>query len=384
MTRHRILIAGLGDSGVLTAIRLARYADVTGISVKPGLLSGQELGTRLARPAEWAREYWVPFDRLRGLDRVRIVHASLTGLDLTQRRVFATGMDGNARVEPYDLLVISSGVRNGFWRTPDMQSDSQISAALRAAHDRLAAAESIAVVGGGASAVSSAVNLARVWPHKQVAMYFPGERALTGHHRRTWTHVERTLIDLGVRLYPAHRALVPDAFSGESITSDPIAWRTGQPDVHADAVLWTIGRVRPNTAWLPGELLDVDGFVRVSPHLQVPGHPDIFAIGDVAATDPLRSSARNRADSLLARNIRAALRGKPLRSYRPARRRWGSVLGPQPDGLQVFTPSGFPVRFPAWSIETILRPWIVHRGIYRGVRDNSAVTAGLPGVGGSR
>lgn len=42
-TRKRVVIAGLGDSGVLTAIHLVRHADVVGISVKPALVSGQEL-----------------------------------------------------------------------------------------------------------------------------------------------------------------------------------------------------------------------------------------------------------------------------------------------------------------------------------------------------
>jgi hypothetical protein len=44
------------------------------------------------------------------------------------------------------------------------------------------------------------------------------------------------------------------------------------------------------------------------------------------------------------------------------------VLGPQADGLQVFAPSGHPFRFPAWSVRHVLNPWIVRRGIYRGVR----------------
>lgn len=86
-------------------------------------------------------------------------------------------------------------------------------------------------------------------------------------------------------------------------------------------VLWAIGRVAPNTGWLPAELLDEHGFVRVTPTLQVPGHPEVFAIGDVAATDPLRSSARNRADGLLARNVRAFFDGGTLKAYRAPTRR---------------------------------------------------------------
>ena len=59
VSRKRVVIAGLGDSGLLTAIRLARHADVVGISAKPALVSGQELGVRLARPEDWARDYWI-------------------------------------------------------------------------------------------------------------------------------------------------------------------------------------------------------------------------------------------------------------------------------------------------------------------------------------
>ena len=62
--------------------------------------------------------------------------------------------------------------------------------------------------------------------------------------------------------------------------------------------------------------------------------------------------------------------GRPLRSYRPPKRRWGSVLGPQRDGLEVFAPNGRAFRFPAWSFDRVLMPLIVRWGIYRGVRDN--------------
>jgi apoptosis-inducing factor 2 len=370
MESRRVVIAGLGDSGVLTAIRLARHAEVVGISAKPALVSGQELGWRLSRPHEWARANWIPFDRLRGLDRVRTVHGTLTGLDLAARKVFVRRDDDSTSAEPYDALVISTGVTNGFWRRPHLQSGDQIGDDLRAAHDRLAEADSVSVIGGGAAAVSSAANIARTWPGKKVDLYFPGQRALVGHHPRAWERVQRRLGEAGVVLHPGHRAVIPDGFACDRITSEPVQWSTGQPAASSDAVLWAIGRVRPNTDWLPAEMLDENGFVRVTPELRVPGHPGVFAVGDVAATDPLRSSARNRADGLLANNIRAEFAGRPLRSYRPPRRRWGSVLGPQHDGLEVFAPNGRAITFPAWTFDRVLMPFIVRWGIYRGVREN--------------
>lgn len=372
----KVVVAGLGDSGVLTAISLARNGfDVVGISAKPGLVSGQELGWRISRPEHWARHNWITFDRYRGLDRVRTVHGSMTGLDLAGRTVAITTADGATLAEPYDALVISTGVTNGFWRNPSLQSVADVDADVRAAHDRLSAAASVIVVGGGAAAVSSAVNVARRWPDKQVGLYFPGDRALTQYHPRTWTRIERRLAEAGVALHPGHRAALPDGFTGDEITAGPVQWTTGQQAAEADAVLWTIGRVRPNTAWLPPELLDADGFVRVTPQLRVPDHPGVFAVGDVAATDPQRSSARNRGDAVVAHNVQAEFEGRPLRDYRPPRSRWGSIIGIQRDGLEVFAPNGRAFRFPAWAFERVLMSVIVRRGIYRGIRDEPRVSS---------
>lgn len=364
MSRPRVVVAGLGDSGLLTAIHLARAdVDVVGISSKPGLVSGQELGLRLARPEDWQRDYRIGFDRFRRLDGAEVVHAELTGLDLERRTVHA------GRPVPYDVLVIATGVSNGFWRRPGFQTDAEVSAALTADHARLAAAGSVLVVGGGAAAVGTALQVATRWPGTEVRLAFPGPRALPQHHPRVWAVARRRLERAGVVLLPGHRAEVAPGFAADTITSGPVAWSTGQPSTPADAVVWAIGRVRPNTGWLPEQLLDDDGFVRVAPTLEVPGAPGVFAIGDVAATDALRSSARNRADGLLARNVRAHLAGEPLASYRGRERRWGSVLGPEADGLRVFAPSGHPFRFPAWSVRRVLQPWVVRRGIYRGVRE---------------
>jgi apoptosis-inducing factor 2 len=373
MNRKRVVVAGLGDVGILIAIRLARHADVVGISVKPALVSGQELGVRLSRPDDWARDYWIPFDRFRRLDRVRTVQATLTGLDLTSRTVFGQRDDGTTIAEDYDALVISTGVSNGFWRRPVLQSAAEISADLHAAHNRLAAANSVIVVGGGAAAVSSAVNMATTWPDKRIDLYFPGERALGGYHPRTWNRIQGRLTDLGVGLHPGHRAVVANGSAGDEITGEPVQWSTGQPPASAEAVLWAIGQTQPNTGWLPPELLDQHRFVHVTPELRVPGHEGVYAVGDVAATDPLRSSARNRGDALVAHNIRAEFADRRMRTYRTPGRRWGSLVGAQADGLEVFLPTGHAFRLPSWSVERVVMPWVVRWGMYRGVREDHTI-----------
>lgn len=366
--KPRVVVAGLGDSGLLTAIHLSRHASIVGISAKPQIVSGQELGLRLARPEVWARDNRIDFARYRRLDQVRRLHGSLVGLDRDKRTVSVELADGSAATEPYDVLVISTGVTNGFWRTPHVQSREEVDADIRRHHETLAAAGSVAVIGGGAAAVNTAANVRIRWPDKQVDLYYPGERAIPQHHPRAWSQVRRRLVDLGVALHPGHRAVVPEGFGCDDITHEPVEWSTGQPAARADAVVWAIGNVRPNTGWLPRSLLDEHGFVDVTPTLQTPSHPEVFAIGDVAATDPLRSSARNRADRLLARNIRAHLSGKPLKEFRAARSRWGSVLGVQEDGLLFLAADGRAIQIPAWALDRVLLPWVVRRGFYGGVR----------------
>lgn len=367
MTKPKVVVAGLGDSGLLTTIHLSGEAEVVGIGTKPGMVSGQELGLRLARPDFWARHHRIPFERYRRLAGVRTVHGAVTGIDTAGRTVTYKDADGETGTEPYDVLVIATGVTNGFWRRPDVQTEAEVDAAVATAHQTLAGADSIAVIGGGAAAVGAAANLAGAWPGTQVDLFFPGEAALPHHHRGVWQRVSTLLTDRGVGLHPGHRAQIPAGFDLDQITHEPVEWITGQPATSADAVVWAIGRVRPNSDWLPAGLLDDDGFVRVDADLRLPGHAEIFAIGDIAATDPLRTSARNRADKLLARNIRAHLTGGTLKPYKPPRRRWGSVVGTQDNGLTVFAPNGKGYRIPSWSVGTVLQPLIVRRGIYGGI-----------------
>jgi len=363
--RPRVVVAGVGDTGLLTAIHLAPHADVVGISTKAGLVSGQELGLRLARPREWERGYRIGFDRFRRLDSARVIHGTVTSVDTDGRTITVKAADGSAQDESYDVLVIATGASNGFWRTPALQDDGDVARDLDESHARIEAADSVTVVGGGAAAVSSAWNIAATWPDKRVDLYFPGTHALPHHHPRVWRILEGRFEARGIGLHPGHRAVVPAGFRCDEITGGPVAWSTGQPESTADAVLWAIGRVTPNSDWIPAEFLDANGFVVVDDYLRVVGAERIYAIGDVAATDALRTSARARADRLVARNVRAELGHGTAKRFRPLARRWGSVVGAQDNRLEVFSPSGRSWTIPAWDA---LWPWLVARSIYKGIR----------------
>lgn len=370
------MVAGLGDTGVLVAANLAKGLDVTAIGTRPALVSGQELGNRVADPEGWRRNYLVPLRRFRRLDRVRVLHGKVTGVDLPGQSVAVEGADGTSAEVPYDVLVIATGVTNGFWRNDHVEDLAGVEAGLdRVAHE-IGSASTVAVVGGGATGVSAAYNLARRHPDKDVHLFFSGAEPLPDYHPDARRRLARHLEKAGVHLHPGHRAVLAEGFAGDELTSDPIEWSTGQEPFTADLVLWAVGKVRPNTGFLPAEVLDEHGFVRVDEHLQAPDHPEVFAVGDVAASDPQRSSARNWGYRVVTHNVAVALaagtgRGKgkgKMKAFVPPRYRWGSITGIQDDGLTVFQPNGKAFRVPRWAVQPLLFDLFTQRLLYRGLR----------------
>lgn len=367
--RPRVVVAGMGDTGVLVATRLARSCDVVAISTRPALVSGQELGNRLTDPERWRRSYLIAYRRFRRLDRVRTVHGRITSVDLDGGEVHVDRADGGPVVEHYDLLVIATGASNGFWRHDRVEDLAAIDAELGAVTAQLDAAATVAVIGGGATGVSVADNLARRGG-TEVHLFHSGDEPLPGYHPKVRRWITGQLRDDGVTVHPGHRADVPEGFTGDRLTTEPVAWTTGQPPFRADLTLWAVGGMRPHSSFLPADVLDADGFVRVDEHLRVPGHPNVFAVGDVAASDPHHSSARNWGWRVVVANARAVLKGhdQRLKRYQAPEHRWGSILGLQDDGMVVVQPDGRRFRVPRWVAEPLLLRLFVTRFLYGGLR----------------
>ena len=367
---RRVVIAGLGDTGLLVAIHLGPGFEIVGISTKPCLVSGQELGTRLTRPEVWKQNYLMSFGRYPRLDDVRVVQGRITDLDTSAQQVTVTLPDGDQQIEPYDALVISSGVANGFWRNDALENLTSIGDGIRRAAEQIAEADSIAIIGGGATGVSVAANVRERYPDKTVHFFYSEPQPLPGYHPKARQRIEDHLERIGVELHPGHRALSPEGFDSDRFTAGPVSWSTGQIPFEAALTLWSVGQVRPNNSFIPEDMLDERGFVRTDPFLRVPGYPNVFAVGDIAATDPHRSSARNWGYRLVAHNVRATLEGKQhtMKRYSSPPYRWGSILGVQEDGLRVFRPNGSSFRFPRWAVQRLLFPVAVGKVIYRGIR----------------
>ena len=326
---------------------------------------------RLARPDDWARRLLDPVRQVPrprpGAHRSRHAHRASTW---RPARSPCRGADGATvagalrRAGHLDrrhqrlLAAAESAVRRRDRRRP-----------ARRARPPRGGAASVIVIGGGAAAVSSAANLAATWPDKRVDLYFPGERALPQHHPRIWERIRRRLDRAGVVCTPATARSLPDGFAVRR--DHRRARRVEHRPAAGDAPTPCCGRSAgcgPTPTGCPPELLDEHGFVRV----------DAGAAGPRA---PRGVRGRRRRGHRSAAQLGPQPRRRAARPQRPRRvrgqaaalrtghrgRRWGSVLGIQRDGLEVFAPNGRAFRFPAWSFDRVLMPWIVRWGIYRGV-----------------
>ena len=171
-----------------------------------------------------------------------------------------------------------------------------------------------AVIGGGVAGVELALAMAHALEgtgaHVSVIEASGG---LTGTGAKARTVLETAMDRLGVSLVTEARV--------ERIEADRVVLGDGRTLPSR----FTTGAAgaRPH-GWLAGADLPLqDGFVRVGETLQVEGHPHLFAAGDCAhmahAPRPKAGVFAVRQAPILAANLRAALSGGRMRSFRPQR-----------------------------------------------------------------
>src|SRR5690606_26345353 len=126
----------------------------------------------------------------------------------------------------------------------------------------LAAADSIAIVGGGATAASSASNLKETYPDKIVTLFYGKRGLLPDYHPKVREKVMARLASQGVDLGPGRRGGRPGGFPGERVARGALQFESGQAPFVAGVVLLAVGQQRPNTGFVPASMLDADGYVQ--------------------------------------------------------------------------------------------------------------------------
>jgi NADH dehydrogenase FAD-containing subunit len=276
--------------------------------------------------------------------RIRVLLEEVTGVAMAERRV---ALADGATLD-YDLLVLATGARHSYFGNAHWSAHAPgvktIDDATRVRRSILIAMEraetsrqqnivrrndflTFVIIGGGPTGVEMAGAVAEL-TRRAVAMDF---RFLTPDR------VKIVLIEAGPRLLPsfpeslsaaAERALETLGVAvrlGDKVTDiDGAGVMIGQERIETTTVIWAAGvQASPAGEWL-GAPTDHAGRVRVEPDLTVPGHPEIFVIGDTAAvTDaqgdivPGVAPAAKQQGQYVAHVLRARLRGRePPRPFR--------------------------------------------------------------------
>lgn len=309
---HRVVILG-GGFGGLYAAKALRHAplDITLIDRRNFHLFQPllyQVATGSLSPGEIAAPLRSVLSRQ---SNVRVLLDQAVSLDAEQRRVLLAG-GALPGVLPYDTLIVATGSRNTYFGNDQWQSVApglkSIEDATAMRHKILYAFEAaerepdpakrrawltFVVVGAGPTGVELAGALAEIatdtlrhdfrsiHPEESRILLLDGSpRVLPSYPEDLSAEAERSLIRLGVRSRNNVRVTAIDA---ESVT---LRTPHGEERLETRTVLWAAG-VAPSEfggvlEMRAGAKLDRQGRVTVGADLTIPGHPEIFAIGDLA------------------------------------------------------------------------------------------------------
>ena len=271
-------------------------------------------------------------------------------LDPVARHVTARRPDDSTFTVDYDVLVVAAGMRQSYFGheefaqwAPGMKTLDDALAIRRRLFGAFEIAETLppgperdgwltfAVAGGGPTGVelagqirematrTLALEFHSIQPEEaRVLLFDGGDRLLKSFAPALASKAAKTLETLGVEL---HLGVHVTDVRREGVTISP---KEEGPDEKyaARTVLWTAGveavPFARRVADVLGATTDRAGRIAVDADLTVPGHPEIFVVGDLVGRDDLPGVAENAMQGGLhaAACIRRDLVGKPRSPYR--------------------------------------------------------------------
>ncbi|MGA2422678.1 MAG: NAD(P)/FAD-dependent oxidoreductase [Terriglobales bacterium] len=311
--RPRVVIVGAGFAGLTAARRIARLpVQVTLVDRKnhhtfqPLLYQVATAGLspgEIAAPIRWI---------LRARSNVEVLLEEVVDFQLDQKKVITKD-----QALDYDFLILASGATHAYfgheeWEplAPGLKTIedaleirrrvllafelAERRAAERQKNERQAANDDtqsgsplqFVVIGGGPTGVELAGTLAEIACHAmnhqfrnidprqtRILLIEGGPRVLATYSEELSRKAEAQLRHLGVEVRTSHVVT----------RIEPGAVWAGDQRISAAVVLWAAGVAASPLGRKLGVPIDRAGRVFVQPDLSIPGHPEVFVIGDLAA-----------------------------------------------------------------------------------------------------
>ena len=339
---HRVVIVGAGFGGLEATYRLAgapvriTLVDRRNHHLFQPLLYQVATASLATSEIAWPIRYL-----LRDRAEVTTLFATVTGVDAESKRVLLDEADAI----PYDTLILATGARHAYFGHDEwepfapglktLEDATTLRRRILVAFERAeretdslrrAALLTFVIVGAGPTGVELAGTIAElaqdtlppdfrnIDTHKtRVVLIEAGPRVLAGFADDLSAYAQRSLESIGV-----------EVVLGQAVTecsADGVVY--GGHSLQARTLIWAAGvRASPAAEWL-GVPADRAERLQVLPDLTVPGHPDVFAIGDtvvIAGPDgkpvPGIAPAAKQQGRYVAESIKARLHGGTLGPFR--------------------------------------------------------------------
>ena len=336
----RIVIVGAGFGGLNAARTLARHPVEITIVDRKNHHTFQPLLYQVATAGLSPGEIASPIRAIfRGETNVLSLLEQVEGFDLDRRLVKTSEQE-----IPYDYLIVAAGATHAYFGHDEWEPYAPglktIEDALEIRRRVLLAFElaerqavsgvateplNFIVVGAGPTGVELAGTLAEINQHVLAHEF----RSIDPSRTRI------LLLEGGPRVLPAYaedlsrsaeeqlRRLGVDVRTNTMVTGiEPGAVRMGGSRIVAPVILWAAGVAASPLGKKLGAPCDRAGRVLVQPDLSVPGHPEVFVIGDLAALKdeqgkmlPGVAPVAIQEGKYVGNLIRNELRGKPRQNF---------------------------------------------------------------------
>jgi NADH:ubiquinone reductase (H+-translocating) len=395
---HRVVVIGGGFGGLMAAKHLARTPVEITLIDRRNFHLFQPLTYQVATGALSPAEVCYPLREIfKRQENVEVMLGEVTGFDLAERSVAVTPGAGEPRPTSldYDTLIVGGGSRYSYFghdewraRAPEVKSlESALAArarllsAFEAAEmepdgERRRALLTFVVVGAGPTGVEMAGQIAELAKstlpsnfrsidasEARVLLIEAGGRVLATFPPSLSRSAARSLERLGVT--PVLNRTVT-GIDGGSVTVED---RDGSSEaIQAANVIWAAGVTASSLATAlaerSGAEIDRAGRVLVEPDLTLPGHPEVFALGDMVRVRdadgapqalPGVAPVAMQEGRHAARAVRARLDGRPVPPFRYRDKGNLATIGRAAAvaDLHLLRLSGFP----AWLTWLVVHLW---------------------------